>query len=223
MEQFSSASTPEQPVTPMPEESQAEFSKSSESNSHDLPGLRPLDNDLIKHEHHEKKPDLSIKPPPVQMGTQSPSAIQADISPPQEFTSSPPQAPSPPVESSAQAVPLPAPPVPPPASPVPPPALDVPPPAPAVPAPAPADSPPSPSSTQMDMSNQMFQSMDPSAVPMMPQPQYFGPTLFPLASVPLPMFLPGNHNFSIFPVHHSPRTQKLMYGYANISRKFLVS
>jgi hypothetical protein len=37
------------------------------------------------------------------------------------------------------------------------------------------------------------------------------------------MFLPGNHNFSIFPVHHSPRTQKLMYGYANISRKFLVS
>ena len=190
VEQFTSTGTSEQPANPMPQAGQEEFSKPSESNKHDLPGLRPLDSDLIKHEHHEKKPDLSVKPPPVQMGTESPSPIQADVSPPVEFTSSPPEpAASPPVDSSAQAVPAPAPPVPLPAPPVPPPALDAPLPAAAAPAP-PVSSTSPPSSTQMDFSNQMFPSMEPSAIPM-PQPQFFGPSLIPLGSVPLPMFLPG--------------------------------
>ena len=184
VEQFTSTSTTEQPGNPMLQESQEEFSKPSESSTHELPGLRPLDSDLIKHEHHEKKLDLSVKPPTVQMGTQSPSPIQADVSPPVEFTSSPPEpAASPPLDSSAQGVPAAAPPVPPAA-------LDAPLPAPAAPAPAVSSTSP-PSSTQMDFSNQMFPSMEPSAVPM-PQPQFFGPSLIPLGSVPLPMFLPDD-------------------------------
>ena len=188
MEQFTSTGTTEQLVSPTPQEAQAEFSKPSESKSHDLPGLRPLDSDLIKQEHHEKKPDLSVKPPPVQIGTQSPFPTQADISPPPAFDSTPspvlPETPpiSPPAELSAPAVPPPAPAVPPPAPAVPPPA---PPPAPAAPL-------PSPSSTQMDFSNQMFPSAEPN-VPMvpMPPPQLFAPSLIPLTSLPLPMFLPG--------------------------------
>ena len=188
VEQFTSTGTTERPANPVPQESQVEFSKPSESNSHELPGLRPLDSDLIKHEHHEKKPDLSVKPPPVQMGTQSPTPIQADVSPPEEFTSSPSEpAPSPPVDSSAQAVPAPAQSVPPPALDAP---LPVPAPAPAAPAPAVSSASP-PSSTQMDFSNQMFPAMEPSAIPM-PQPQFFGPSLIPLGSVPLPMFLPDD-------------------------------
>lgn len=179
MEQFTPTGMTEQPVNPTPQETQAEFSTPSEHNSHDLPGLRPLNSDLIKHEHHEKKPELSVKPPAVEMETQSPTPLQVDISPPQVFSAQP----------AVPAVPPPAPAVPPPAPAVPFPAPDVPPPAPAVP-------PASPSSVQMDYSNQMFPSMEPN-IPMvpMPPPQFFAPNFIPLASVPLPMFLPGKYDY----------------------------
>ena len=195
-DQFTSPIPNEQPVNPMPEETQADLSKTPESDSHELPGLRPLDSDLIKHEHHEKKPDLSVKPPPV---TESPSDIQADLSQPSNFVSLPPPPlpPAPPVSAPEQppppVIPPPGPATPSPAPEMTPPPQEVPPPAVAVPVvPPPAVPSPSSSSVQMDSANQMLQPMEPN-IPMvpMPQPQFFASNLVPLTSVPLPMFMPG--------------------------------
>ena len=192
-------------MNPIPQETETDFPKPSESNSNDLPGLRPLNSDLIKkHDHHEKKPELSVKPPPVQFETQ-PSTFAAPVSstaPAQTALEQPPA----PAQTALEQPPAPA---------APPPAPVVSAPAPAVPAPAPAVSPPappvnvpasvapapvippavpsqSPSSMQMDFSNQMSPPLQPSTpMAQMPPPQFFAPNFIPLASIPLPVFLPG--------------------------------
>ena len=191
IDQFSPTDTTTQPVNPMLQETQNDFSKPSESNSNDLPGLRPLNSDLIKkHQHHEKKPELSVKPPPVQFETEPPTFASPPVPPP-----APPPAPQVP---AAEQPPAPA---------VPPPGPEVSQPAPAVntpatPAPAPVIPPAvpsqSPSSTQVDFSNQMVPSIEPD-IPMvpMPPPQFFAPNLIPLTSIPLPVFLPGKCFFKV--------------------------
>ena len=165
-------------MNPTPQEGE-----SAASESHELPGLRPLNSDLIKHAHHEKKPDLSVRPPPVYLQTQSPSTVAEDSPPsPVQESSVPPPAPPPPAPlPPAPAAPIPvSPPVaPPPAPAVPLPALEAPPPPPVVPPPA---TPP----MQMDFSNQMFPGMEPN-IPVVPIVSNF----IPLSSIPLPAFSPG--------------------------------
>ncbi|XP_028404852.1 proline-rich extensin-like protein EPR1 [Dendronephthya gigantea] len=177
MEQFSSSETNQQAMNPTPQEGKPS------SETHELPGLRPLNSDLIKHDHHEKKPDLSVRPPPVYQ-TQSLSNVAVDTPPfPVQDTSVPP--PAPPLPAPLAPIPASPPVVPPPAPPVPPPA--VPPPAPEVPPPPPVVPPPATPPMQMDFSNQMFPSMQPN-VPVAPIVSNF----IPLNSIPLPAFLPDD-------------------------------
>ena len=178
----------------MPQETETNFAKPSESNSNDLPGLRPLNSDLIKkHDHHEKKPELSVKPPPVQFETQ-PSTFAAPVSSTAPAQTAPEQPPAPAAPPPAPVVSAPAPAVPAPAPAVSAPAPPVNVPAPVAPAPVipPAVPSQSPSSMQMDFSNQISPPLQPST-PMvqMPPPQFFAPNFIPLTSIPLPVFLPG--------------------------------
>lgn len=84
-----------------PQEGTSDYSSTSRTGPEELPGLRPLDSELVRPIHHEK-PQMSVKPPTQQQSSLSSQSWSSP--PPPAPVASPPSLPPPPPTSSPTAV-----------------------------------------------------------------------------------------------------------------------